>query len=119
MGAALGGARLAAWGTFRCGRVWRSGRVPGGKAGGVNRNTVTADTLVDVMDDSVRWLVLVVRVPADPSRHRVAVWRELRRAGGLFLGEGGGAGPPAPGFAGGVAPPAPRPGRGAGGRGGR
>src|SRR5258705_5394138 len=89
MGAALGGARLAAWGTFRCGRVWRSGRVPGGKAGGVNRNTVTADTLVDVLDDSVRWLVLVVRVPADPSRHRVAVWRELRRGRGGLFGAGG------------------------------
>lgn len=33
-----------------------------------------------------RWLVLVVRVPAKPSRHRVAVWRELRRVGALLLG---------------------------------
>ncbi len=35
-----------------------------------------------------RWLVLVVRVPAEPSRHRVAVWRELRRAGAVPLGQG-------------------------------
>jgi hypothetical protein len=35
-----------------------------------------------------RWLVLVVRVPAEPSRHRVAVWRELRKAGALSLGQG-------------------------------
>jgi hypothetical protein len=36
----------------------------------------------------VRWLLLVVRLPAEPSRHRVAVWRELRRAGALSLGQG-------------------------------
>jgi Protein ChrB, N-terminal len=33
-----------------------------------------------------RWLA--VRVPAEPSRHRVAVWRELRRAGAVPLGQG-------------------------------
>jgi len=33
-------------------------------------------------------VVLVVRVPAAPSRHRVAVWRELRRIGALSLGQG-------------------------------
>ena len=36
----------------------------------------------------MRWLLLVVRLPAEPSRHRVAVWRELRRAGALSLGQG-------------------------------
>lgn len=35
-----------------------------------------------------RWLVLVVRVPAEPSRHRVGVWRELRRVGAVPLGQG-------------------------------
>ncbi|MGI8415812.1 MAG: Chromate resistance protein ChrB, partial [Nakamurella sp.] len=30
---------------------------------------------------------MVVRVPAEPSRHRVAVWRELRRIGALSLGQ--------------------------------
>jgi flagellar biosynthesis regulator FlaF len=35
-----------------------------------------------------RWLVLLVRIPAEPSRHRVAVWRELRKAGALSLGQG-------------------------------
>ena len=33
--------------------------------------------------DEVQWLVLLVRVPAQPSRHRVAVWRELRRVGAV------------------------------------
>ena len=36
----------------------------------------------------MRWLLLLVRLPAEPSRHRVAVWRELRRAGALSLGQG-------------------------------
>ena len=35
-----------------------------------------------------RWLVFVVKVPANPSRHRVAVWRELRRSGAVPLGQG-------------------------------
>ncbi|HZX01819.1 Chromate resistance protein ChrB [Kribbella sp.] len=35
-----------------------------------------------------RWLVLLVRIPAEPTRHRVAVWRELRKAGALSLGQG-------------------------------
>jgi hypothetical protein len=37
---------------------------------------------------AVKWLVLVVRMPAEPSRHRVAVWRELRRLGSLQVGQG-------------------------------
>src|SRR5919204_1531951 len=36
----------------------------------------------------MRWLLLIIRLPAEPSRHRVAVWRELRRAGALSLGQG-------------------------------
>ncbi|MDQ0383072.1 Chromate resistance protein ChrB [Amycolatopsis thermophila] len=52
--------------------------------------------------DPARWLVLVVRVPAEPSRHRVAVWRELRRVGALSLGQGAWVVPDAPVFADGV-----------------
>jgi Protein ChrB, N-terminal len=37
--------------------------------------------------ENLRWVVLVVRLPAEPSRHRVAVWRELRRIGALSLGQ--------------------------------
>ena len=65
---------------------------------------VTAATITAVaMSESVRWLVLVVRVPADPSRHRVAVWRELRRAGAVSLGQGAWVVPDAPVFADGIA----------------
>lgn len=48
------------------------------------------------------WVVLIVRVPAQPSRHRVAVWRELRRVGALSLGQGVWAVPEVPVFAAGV-----------------
>jgi hypothetical protein len=36
----------------------------------------------------VEWLLAVVQVPAQPSRHRVAVWRELRRAGAVPVSQG-------------------------------
>ena len=73
----------------------------GGRIGGASN--VIADTFYDVTDGSVRWLVLLVRVPAEPSRHRVAVWRELRRAGAVLLGQGVWAVPDAPVFADGIA----------------
>jgi hypothetical protein len=57
---------------------------------------VTADT------DARRWVVLLLRLPAGPSRHRVAVWRELRRIGALSLGQGIWAVPDVPVFAGGL-----------------
>jgi hypothetical protein len=47
-------------------------------------------------------LVLVIRIPAEPSRHRVAVWRELRKFGALSLGQGVWAVPALPAFAAGV-----------------
>jgi hypothetical protein len=34
------------------------------------------------------WRVITYRVPADPSRHRVAIWRELRRLGAVPLQQG-------------------------------
>ncbi|WP_280891877.1 Chromate resistance protein ChrB [Streptomyces sp. LBL] len=49
-----------------------------------------------------RWLVLVIRLPGEPSRHRVAVWRELRKVGALSLGQGIWAVPDVPAFAEGV-----------------
>jgi hypothetical protein len=66
---------------------------------------VTRGTFTGVADDtqSGRWLVLAVRVPAEPSRHRVAVWRELRRTGAVPLGQGCWAVPEVPAVADGVA----------------
>ncbi|WP_329286844.1 Chromate resistance protein ChrB [Streptomyces sp. NBC_00691] len=53
-------------------------------------------------EQAVRWLILVIKLPAEPSRHRVAVWRELRRIGALSLGQGIWAVPEVPVFTGGV-----------------
>ncbi|MFE1099587.1 Chromate resistance protein ChrB [Nocardiopsis alba] len=39
-------------------------------------------------DDAMPWALAVVQVPARPSRHRVAVWRELRRAGAVPVSQG-------------------------------
>ncbi|MEC4019845.1 Chromate resistance protein ChrB [Streptomyces sp. H27-D2] len=50
----------------------------------------------------VRWLILVIKLAAEPSKHRVAVWRELRKIGALSLGQGLWAVPDVPVFADGV-----------------
>jgi hypothetical protein len=34
---------------------------------------------------AVGWLLLVYKVPSEPSRVRVSVWRELKRLGGVYL----------------------------------
>jgi hypothetical protein len=46
--------------------------------------------------------VLAVRLPSTPSRHRVAVWRELRGIGALAIGQGVWAVPAVPAFTGGL-----------------
>ena len=38
--------------------------------------------------ERARWVLLVYRVPREPSRHRVAVWRKLRDLGALYLKDG-------------------------------
>ncbi|MER7000283.1 Chromate resistance protein ChrB [Streptomyces sp. NPDC000410] len=53
-------------------------------------------------EQATSWLVLVIKLPAEPSRHRVAVWRELRKIGALSLGQGIWAVPDVPVFAEGV-----------------
>jgi vacuolar-type H+-ATPase subunit I/STV1 len=51
----------------------------------------------------MRWMLLLFRVPAEPSRHRVAVWRELRRTGAVSIGQSAWLAPAAPAFAEGIA----------------
>src|SRR5215831_17921439 len=41
-------------------------------------------------EEPVSWRVITYRLPAEPSRHRVAVWRELRRLGAVSLQQGTG-----------------------------
>ena len=38
--------------------------------------------------EPLSWRVITYRLPAEPSRHRVAVWRELRRLGAVALQQG-------------------------------
>lgn len=49
------------------------------------------------------WLLLLIKLPAEPSRHRVGVWRELRKLGALSLGQGLWAVPDVPVFTEGIA----------------
>jgi hypothetical protein len=34
-----------------------------------------------------RWIVLLFRMPSEPARHRIALWRDLRKAGAVSLGQ--------------------------------
>jgi hypothetical protein len=36
----------------------------------------------------VEWLLLVYRLPAEPSKGRVAVWREVKKLGAAYLQNG-------------------------------
>ena len=40
------------------------------------------------VDKRTRWVLLVYRLPREPSRHRVAVWRKLKALGALYLQDG-------------------------------
>ncbi|MEU2737431.1 Chromate resistance protein ChrB [Streptomyces sp. NPDC007095] len=55
------------------------------------------------MEQGSRWIILVIKLAAEPSRHRVAVWRELRKIGALSLGQGVWAVPDVPVFTEGTA----------------
>ena len=37
------------------------------------------------MAQDLAWLLLIYRVPSKPSKARVAVWRDLKRLGGLYV----------------------------------
>ena len=44
------------------------------------------------------WLLILPKIPSEPSRHRVAVWRELRRAGAVPAASGAWTMPDVPAF---------------------
>ncbi|MDP9333221.1 MAG: chromate resistance protein ChrB [Actinomycetota bacterium] len=46
----------------------------------------------------MEWVLLTYRLPTEPSRHRVAVWRELRRVGAISLQQATWAAPKRPDF---------------------
>src|SRR2546427_7960733 len=64
----------------------------------VTHQNVTGATLI-----VVEWVLLTYRLPTEPSRHRVAVWRELRRVGAVSLQQATWAVPKRPDFVAAVA----------------
>ncbi|GAA2751733.1 Chromate resistance protein ChrB [Amnibacterium kyonggiense] len=54
------------------------------------------------MTEVSSWILLLPSLPSEPSRHRVAVWRELRRLGAAPIGSGAWLLPNSEPFAGGV-----------------
>lgn len=48
--------------------------------------------------DSVSWVLVLVQVPKEPTKHRVAVWRELRKGGAVPVSPGTWALPAGPAF---------------------
>lgn len=49
-------------------------------------------------DTTPSWLLVIPKIPAEPSRHRVAVWRELRRVGAVPAASGAWTMPDLPAF---------------------
>ena len=44
--------------------------------------------VTDIAEAKARpWVVVIARLPGEPARHRMAVWRELRRSGAIPLGQ--------------------------------
>lgn len=40
------------------------------------------------MYQAKQWIVVLARMPSEPARHRIAVWRQLRQAGAVPVGQG-------------------------------
>jgi sugar phosphate isomerase/epimerase len=57
------------------------------RQGRISNWFVTHATLHDVTSatEDLGWILLSYRLPPEPSRHRVAVWRELRKVGAIPL----------------------------------
>ncbi|WP_371130895.1 Chromate resistance protein ChrB [Arthrobacter sp. SDTb3-6] len=50
------------------------------------------------MTQKIEWVLILPQVPSDPSRHRVAVWRQLRKSGAVPVSTGVWALPAGPTF---------------------
>ena len=58
---------------------------------------VTAVTVPDVIE-TIDWVLILPQIPSEPSRHRVGVWRQLRKAGAVPVSAGVWALPAGPTF---------------------
>jgi hypothetical protein len=69
----------------KLGFVW-SGRAGGvGKESGAGRAMTDGQTATGPQDDKVRWLVLIYKIPAEPTRLRAGVWRKIKGLGAIYL----------------------------------
>ena len=50
------------------------------------------------MAQNIEWALIILQIPSEPSRHRVAVWRQLRKAGAVPVSSGVWALPAGPAF---------------------
>ena len=50
------------------------------------------------MAHNIEWVLILIQIPSEPSRHRVAVWRQLRKAGAVPVSAGTWALPAGPAF---------------------
>lgn len=50
------------------------------------------------MTHNINWVLILPQIPSEPSRHRVAVWRQLRKAGAVPISSGVWALPAGPAF---------------------
>ncbi len=50
------------------------------------------------MTQNIEWVLILPQIPSEPSRHRVAVWRQLRKAGAVPVSTGVWALPAGPAF---------------------
>lgn len=50
------------------------------------------------MTQSIEWVLILPQIPSEPSRHRVGVWRQLRKAGAVPVSPGVWALPAGPAF---------------------
>lgn len=48
---------------------------------------VTAVT-IPIVTNAINWVLLLPQIPSEPSRHRVAVWRQLRKSGAVPVSSG-------------------------------
>lgn len=58
---------------------------------------VTAVT-IPAVTPNIHWTLILPQIPSEPSRHRVAVWRQLRKAGAVPISSGVWALPGGPAF---------------------
>lgn len=44
--------------------------------------------MTDALDSKYSWILLIYRVPAEPSKNRLKVWRQIKKSGAVYLHNG-------------------------------